>query len=710
MGQLILVLVVFVIFITGLSLGVAVLEPARLAMAVTVIVIIQELSDVGSTGSTTLPFARNELTTFFSYVAIINFQLTVIQPGCGSVPPLSFIGIFWLQMGMMVFTGLCFTLACWIRLVAREKRAAQVALLRQEKMSTMTPEEQAEFQHHEAQQLLADAKAREVAWATMDDYKRQQSVYVIIPPRLDFRMRMRHAMLILVALFYLNITTLEFTAFYCVDGQEPPGQDLQVSESPPVHSYIAADMSTICLSPMHSFTIAFIAFLLIGFNLAIPIWLWIALVRDQGSPHAVELLSAIAWKYLPNIFRNEKYRDGYVHKLAGEDDAAELDKLDESGGKKISSNALPEPSGKSSRGSQPGGTAHKYHVSIEGDGQVGSELTNRNSPDLPGAAEHEPLPSPSRNLASPSVPQPTASPGAVTLSSVRSSPSLSPLPPPPPPSPPVIPAASMTARSEGVATDVDSDRSSRQHKEGVSHHSDSAKDALVKVGGASDTIDEPHKVRIHDSEDAHDPASKGHSSDKHGGGHDETDEHDHGGPTGPHDVVHAHRIAQYGFMMLMLKAHEFTDRMEMFWMGVWFSWVNVFIQDEATSLTMFGLAFSYSLFMNFWQWSYIRHVDNVRSAISLSLSLLHVILMLSLQPNGTTSPGFILLIFLAVMIFLAIASRGWLFPIIAKFFFKAKALREKAEAERAERARLGLTVDLPTAKELEIRRKKEAGR
>jgi hypothetical protein len=98
----------------------------------------------------------------------------------------------------------------------------------------------------------------------------------------------------------------------------------------------------------------------------------------------------------------------------------------------------------------------------------------------------------------------------------------------------------------------------------------------------------------------------------------------------------------------------------------------------------------------------------MRSAISLSLSLLHVIVMLSLQEGGTTSPGFILLVFLAMMIFLAIASRSWLFPIIARIFFKARAAREKAEAERAERARLGLTVDLPTAKELELRRKKEA--
>lgn len=103
-------------------------------------------------------------------------------------------------------------------------------------------------------------------------------------------------------------------------------------------------------------------------------------------------------------------------------------------------------------------------------------------------------------------------------------------------------------------------------------------------------------------------------------------------------------------------------------------------------------------------------MDNIRGAISQSLSLLHVILMLGLQPGGTRSPGFILMLFLAAVIFVSMSSRSWLFPIIARWFFKAQAEREKAEADRAERARLGLAVDLPTTKELELRRKKEKAR
>jgi hypothetical protein len=97
-------------------------------------------------------------------------------------------------------------------------------------------------------------------------------------PWTDFKQRVQNAVLILLTVFYLRLTTLMFKAFKCATA---PGPLTSTESDAPVHELLmlVEDMQTVCYEGAHLATMAGVIILLIVYTAGLPIAFFILLTR-----------------------------------------------------------------------------------------------------------------------------------------------------------------------------------------------------------------------------------------------------------------------------------------------------------------------------------------------------------------------------------------------------------------------------------------------
>ena len=216
----------------SVSIAVAVLKAEGLANFVTVVLLFQQFISVGKSSTAALPSSLLPLAEFFNAVSIINFDLEFFRPGCTG-PPTTFIELFWFTILLWVGTGIMFFVACLIR------RALRVRLERP------SPVREA-YAERSVNTSIGPAAS-------------------VTPPNVDFRRRLLHSFLVLLAFFYLKITTLCIRSLLC--SVQPDPTSLVTGEPSATSSlYLTIDPNVQCYSKYHAVTVVFSFILLLVYS------------------------------------------------------------------------------------------------------------------------------------------------------------------------------------------------------------------------------------------------------------------------------------------------------------------------------------------------------------------------------------------------------------------------------------------------------------
>src|SRR4051812_31665107 len=75
---------------------------------------VQQVIQVGKSGSTALPGRAQWVGELFNSASIINFDIEYFKPGCTG-PVITFLQLFWITLGLCALTAFCFYIACRLR-------------------------------------------------------------------------------------------------------------------------------------------------------------------------------------------------------------------------------------------------------------------------------------------------------------------------------------------------------------------------------------------------------------------------------------------------------------------------------------------------------------------------------------------------------------------------------------------------------------------
>ena len=228
-----------------LALGVVFLTPLRLAYVVQGFLVLQGVALVGVNGSRDIPFAQEGMSSFFSWLNIINFDIAILRPGC-VVPSFTFVSKFGYTILFMVIGFGIVVLACVVRFIGR---------IRQTMVQRITAEG-APMEEGQARSMVG-------AWR-------------------DATQRLQHATLILLSIFYLRLAILEMQAFQCAMYPDPltsSASDAIVTSS----LYLTSDLQSLCYKGRH-LTVAIVASILLPLYTAFfPLWCYVLLMRAFGN-------------------------------------------------------------------------------------------------------------------------------------------------------------------------------------------------------------------------------------------------------------------------------------------------------------------------------------------------------------------------------------------------------------------------------------------
>lgn len=267
---------------------------------------LQEIALIGLSGSKDVPFATHELSTFFTYLNFINFELEILRPGCAGVPTFNFIYKFSITIGFMIFTGMLFIGACAMRLAYRIRKERRT---RREGRMTTTEKfkaQQAVFamQLKQKYSMAARKDANPIDRPPPPPFTSEE-LYDEFPPWVEFRQRLLHALLILLSIFYLRMVILSLKAFKCVSVIDSDSG----STSDAIATYslvLAEDMQTRCYEGDHLIATIVIAILLIAYIVGFPIACLVVLSRSFGSERTGGLLGWL-WRHFA-IFRGPEHK------------------------------------------------------------------------------------------------------------------------------------------------------------------------------------------------------------------------------------------------------------------------------------------------------------------------------------------------------------------------------------------------------------------
>lgn len=262
--QITLVLIAACVVIIGLSVALTFLSGNGISMLVMLFVLLQRVAALGTAGTRDLPDNAQAVSTFFSVLNIINFNVEIVSPGC-AVRTLTWPDLFWATMAFVALTYVCFMTAAFVRYRVNLAKAAK-----------------------------GDLSTTERGESRVD-------------PKEDFRRRRIHITIIAGTLFYLKIVTLQVAGFRCVMAPVLSSRDQSAVEGSTVQygSFLAADLETECYAKTHGGTVAFILVTLLLYTVGFPIWIvWTlvkafnrkvlteddeALADGQGGAHVVKM-------------------------------------------------------------------------------------------------------------------------------------------------------------------------------------------------------------------------------------------------------------------------------------------------------------------------------------------------------------------------------------------------------------------------------------
>ena len=246
-------MVVVAIGVTGvLALSVAILPADRLSFFIAVYMTVQNIIAVGKAGSTSLPHNAQWVAQLFNAASIVNFDIEYFQPGCNG-PAITFLQLYWYTFLLWILTGLCFYLACRLRLALRLKLDRTEARI--ERTRSLKRQETIARLQKEASTTPEDAKVALEMLAkeerAVEEQKARDFIAKLrVSPEVDYKRRIMHATLILLSIYYLKMSTLCVRGLVCSYAPDPAPLDGS-APSPGTSLYLDIDKSQRCFHGNH---------------------------------------------------------------------------------------------------------------------------------------------------------------------------------------------------------------------------------------------------------------------------------------------------------------------------------------------------------------------------------------------------------------------------------------------------------------------------
>jgi hypothetical protein len=114
---------------------------------------------------------------------------------------------------------------------------------------------------------------------------------------IDASQRLQHALLILLSIFYLRLSILQFKAFMCTTAPDPlasTASDAAQTES----LYLTEDMQTLCYRGSHRVTVAFVILLFLFYTAGFPLFCFVLLMRAFANKRTPGVLGWL-WVHIP---------------------------------------------------------------------------------------------------------------------------------------------------------------------------------------------------------------------------------------------------------------------------------------------------------------------------------------------------------------------------------------------------------------------------
>ena len=213
-----ILLILAVALFMAMAVCVATLSATGLSMAVAAILLLQHFSVVGKLAGQQIPSSYAWLTTLFSVMSMLNFDVTFVKPGC-AVAALPFLSVYLVTLGLVVGTSGLFALASLIR--------ARLWTLRQARQAKLASERGGGGAAGQAQPQPA------MAWSWR------------------FRARLMHSHLILGSILYLRLSTMTLQALHCTD--------VERDQAGGAVSVLLIDLTTRCYEGLHLPTAVLVA-------------------------------------------------------------------------------------------------------------------------------------------------------------------------------------------------------------------------------------------------------------------------------------------------------------------------------------------------------------------------------------------------------------------------------------------------------------------
>jgi hypothetical protein len=206
-----------------LSSAVAFLGSLHLARYFQLFCVLQDLAVIGADGAKSAPIWREQLVTAFRYASLLNFDVSVLKPGCAGIPSFSFVDKFIFTLVAVAITAAMFALAAllrtWLRNKTESRAVRQACTLDQltELQREVSASDLHDAENHPALPFSSGADEVGQGAGKRASYLRRDSAlspaHVSLVQRTGawtaFRRRLQHALIILLCIFYLRICILQ---------------------------------------------------------------------------------------------------------------------------------------------------------------------------------------------------------------------------------------------------------------------------------------------------------------------------------------------------------------------------------------------------------------------------------------------------------------------------------------------------------------------
>ena len=314
-GALALTVIICLALIVCFGVAVASLSTEKLTSGVGWFCLLQTLVAVGLPASQQLPSYSKEVSGFFVYLNLINFELEVLRPGCGGVPTFTFVRKYQFTLLFMAIGCFIAFLACVARLIVKISQAEDRALRAagggdanslKAALGGGGPDSAAAAAVSSPKDQTVAVSPKSGVYPKSDGPESEAEIVLPpVPPFRDFKQRLAHVTLIVLAILYFKIVMLLLQTFQCVYAADPmpPSQSLLSDVVPTYSLYVQDDYSTQCYVGAHNGLVAGSIILFLVFAAGLPLWLFVLLMRSFSHPG---MKGAIGWLHRHFAFLRKK--------------------------------------------------------------------------------------------------------------------------------------------------------------------------------------------------------------------------------------------------------------------------------------------------------------------------------------------------------------------------------------------------------------------